>query len=250
MTKNLLPKLKEKYSPNLTIANAENLTHGNGFSPKHIEEMQEAGVDFFTSGNHFMGAKDGVAKLDDPDFPVIRPANYPSEGVPGRGYEIIKDSAKNKVLIVNLMGRVFLKKDFDCPFRVMDKILQETKGENLSAIFVDFHAEATSEKIALGQYLDGRVSAVIGTHTHVATCDSRILGEGTAYMSDVGFVGPLDSIIGVQKDTVINSFLTQLQFKHEPETTGEIVFNAVLVEVDEKTRKALNVEHVRKISQS
>jgi 2',3'-cyclic-nucleotide 2'-phosphodiesterase len=248
MTRRLLPEVKKKYSPNLTIANAENLTHGNGFSPGHIEEMQKAGVDFFTSGNHFMGEKEGFAKLDDPDFPVIRPANYPPESVPGRGYAVIEDDAKNKILIVNLMGRVFMKKDFDCPFRVMDKILEETADENLSAIFVDFHAEATSEKAAFGHYLDGRVSAVIGTHTHVATRDLQIFEGGTAYMSDVGFVGPMNSVIGVQKDLIINSFLTQLPRKLEPETTGKMVFDAVLVEVDEKSGKALNVEHVRKIS--
>jgi len=243
--KEFLPKVKEKYKPDLIIANAENISHGNGFSPDSIKEMMEAGIDFFTTGDHAWDNKQGVLKLNDEKFPVIRPANYPPKNVPGRGYAIIKDKHGNKVLVINLMGRVFIKKDFDCPFRKLDEILEETKKEKFSAILVDIHAEATSEKYAMGFYADGRVSAVVGTHTHVPTRDLRILENGTAYVSDLGMTGSLDSVIGVKKEIIIHSFLTQLPVKHEVEEEGTMVFNAVFIELDEKTRKALNVEYVQ-----
>jgi len=205
-------------------------------------------VDFFTNGNHVWGNKDGYKHLDDPHFPVIRPANYPSDEVPGDGYRIIEDSVGNKILIVNLIGRVFMRKDFDCPFKKMDEILDEVKKEKLAAIFVDFHAEATSEKYALAHYLDGRISALIGTHTHVPTADCHILENGTALMSDAGMVGAVDSIIGVRKDSIIKSFLNQMPMKHEPETSGQMVLNSVMIEIDDKTKKALNIYHIQKFS--
>lgn len=246
--KKFLAGLREKHKPDLVIANAENLSHGNGFSPDTIEEMQKAGVDIFTSGDHAWGNRDGVLKLDDPKFPVLRPANYPAENVPGRGYKIVETGMMEKVLVINLIGRVFMKKDFDCPFRALDRILRETSHERIAATFVDFHAEATSEKYAMGFYADGRVSAVIGTHTHVPTADLRILEHGTALMADVGMTGSLDSIIGVKKEIIIPSFLTQMPVKHEPEENGRMIFNAVVLELDEKTQKALNVEHVQLLS--
>ena len=240
-----LPNVKEKYSPDLIIANAENISHGNGFSPDAIKEMMNLGVNFFTTGDHAWDNKKGASKLDDKDFPVIRPANYPPKNVPGRGYDIVADASGHKVLVINLIGRVFIKKDFDCPFRKLDEILEETKNENLSGILVDLHAEATSEKYAMGFYADGRVSAVVGTHTHVPTRDLRTLENGTAYISDIGMTGSLDSVIGVKKDIILHSFLTQLPVKHEVEDHGTMVFNAVVIELDEKTRKALNVEYVQ-----
>jgi hypothetical protein len=241
----ILPQVKKQYSPDFIIANAENTTHGNGFSPETIAELQKVGVNFFTLGDHAWGNHDGVLKIDDPKFPVIRPANYPPKNVPGRGYAIVDGPMMTKILIINLMGRVFMKRDFDCPFRALDSILEQTRHENFSAIIVDFHAEATSEKYALGFYADGRVSAVLGTHTHVPTKDLRILEGGTAFISDVGMTGPLDSVIGVKKEIIIRSFLTQMPVKHEPETEGKMVFNAVLLELDDKTKKALNVEHIQ-----
>lgn len=248
MVKKTLPSLIKEEEPDLVITNAENLSHGNGFTTKAIKEMRDAGVDFFTNGNHVWGNNDGAKHLDDPNFPVIRPANFPSDDIPGDGYRIIKDSKGNKVLVVCLMGRVFMKKDYDCPFIKMDQILEEVKKEKLAAIFVDFHAEATAEKYALAHYLDGRVSALIGTHTHVPTADSHILEDGTAFMSDAGMVGAVDSVIGVKKDIIIKSFLTQLPVKHEPETSGQMVFSSVMVEIDEKTKKALNIHHIQKFS--
>ncbi len=244
--KKLLPGIKNEYSPDIVIANAENLAHGNGITSEYIEEMVKAGINFFTSGNHIWGNKSGVMRLNDSDFPVIRPANYPSQDTPGRGYQIIEDGMKNKVLVINLLGQVFMKANVDSPFKVIDKILNELSRENFSAILVDFHAETTSEKYALGFYLDGRVSALIGTHTHVPTTDTRILSNGTAYITDVGMVGSYDSVIGVKKDIIIHKFLTQIPAKHDPEDEGKMIFSAVLVELDEKTKKALDIKHILK----
>lgn len=241
--KKVLPDLKREIQPDLVIANAENLTHGDGFTSKHIEEMRAAGIDFFTSGNHAWGKIDGVSKLDNKDFPVIRPANFPSEETPGRGYEVLEVGGR-KILIINLMGRVFMGKHLDCPFRTFDKIWEKVEVDN---VIVDFHAEATSEKMAFAFYVDGRASAVIGTHTHVPTNDFRILEKGTAYITDVGFTGSLDSVIGMKKEVIIKGFMTQLPIKHEPEKEGPAVFNSVLIELDDQSKKAFNITHVQKI---
>lgn len=241
--KKLLPDYKKNLDINVVIANAENIHHGKGVSEKHIIEMRQAGVDFFTSGNHIWKEKAIIPRLSDKNFPLIRPANYPP-GAPGYGYRIIEDSLKNKILVINLMGRVFMPADLDCPFRVADRILKEHEGIELAAIFVDFHAEATSEKMALGHYLNGRVSAIIGTHTHVPTFDARVLADGTAFQSDVGFTGPIDSVIGAKKEPIIQNFLTQVPTKHEV-ADGKTVFNAIKIKIDEKTRRALVVEQIQ-----
>ncbi len=249
--KEILPKIKEKHGPDLVIANAENLAHGNGFSPEHINEMSRAGVDFFTSGNHVWGNLDGVNRLDDKDFPVIRPANFPIDmHIPGRGSQVIKDKQGRKLLVINLMGRVFMKPVLDCPFRAADRIIKEHQDEDLAGIFVDFHAETTSEKYALSFYLDGKVSAIVGTHTHVPTKDARILTGGTAAITDVGMTGSVDSIIGVKRELIINHFLSNMPAKHEPEENGEMVFNAVLVELDDGKNKALNITHIQEFLHS
>lgn len=239
----ILPEMKKKYSPDIVIANPENMSHGTGFSLKNIEEMQKAGVDFFTSGNHVWSNPDGVAHLDEKDFPVLRPANFPSKDTPGRGHRIVETKGK-KILIISLIGQVFMKQNVDSPFKVIDQILEENREQDLSAIFVDFHAETTSEKTALAFYLDGRVSAVVGTHTHIQTNDARVLENGTAYITDVGMTGPQDSVIGVKKEIIIKKFLTQMPVKNTPETEGKMIFNAVFIEVDEETKKALNISNV------
>lgn len=246
--KKLLPGIREEHSPDIVIANGENMTHGNGLTPDHVEDMMSAGVNFFTSGNHIWGNNSGVMKLNDPKFPVIRPANYPSKDTPGRGYQIIEDGMMNKLLVINMMGLVFMKVHLDHPFRVIDQILRDTAHENLAGIFIDFHAETTSEKYAFGLHLDGRVSAVIGSHTHVPTADAHILENGTAYMTDAGMVGAYDSVIGVKKDIVLNKFINQMPAKLEPETEGKMVFSAVLIELDEKTKKALDIKHILKFT--
>ncbi len=243
--KKLLPEYRKKLDIHLVIANAENMHHGKGVSEPLMKEMQSAGVDFFTSGNHVWKVREIIPRMDDPKLPLIRPANYP-EQAPGKGYQVIEDSMKRRVLVINLMGRVFMPMHLDCPFRTADKILDEFENDDqISAIFVDFHAETTSEKMALAHYLDGRVTAVIGTHTHVPTYDARVLGGGTAFQSDVGFTGPIDSVIGLEKEGIIQNFITQVPHKHEV-ATGDTVFNAIKIEIDDKTRKALSVEQIQK----
>lgn len=242
--KKLLPHYRKKMDIGIVIANAENMSHGKGVTEGQIKDMRSAGVDFFTSGNHVWKEKEIIPRLDDPELPLIRPANYP-EGAPGKGYQVIQDTQGKKILVINLMGRVFMPMHLDCPFRAADKILKEFENEKgLAAIFVDFHAETTSEKMALGHYLDGRVSAVIGTHTHVPTFDARVLAGGTAFQSDVGFTGPIDSVIGLEKTGIIRNFLTQVPHKHEV-AGGDTVFNAIKIEIDEKTGKAVSVEQVQ-----
>lgn len=240
----LLPEIREEFTPDAIIANGENMTHGRGISEETVKEMQRAGIMFFTSGNHIFANKSGLQKLSDNKFPVIRPANFPP-GNPGRGYEIIETGKFQKILVINLMGRVFMKQNYDCPFRVTDEILKEYENEDLSAIIVDIHAEATSEKVALGHYLDGRVTAVLGTHTHVPTADAKILDNGTAFIADVGMVGVTDSIIGVEKEPIIKGFLTQMPFKYEI-ADGPCELGAVLIEVDEKTKKTTEIKQIIK----
>jgi hypothetical protein len=181
----LLPGLRREYQVDFVILNGENAAGGVGLTQATAHELLSAGVDVLTSGNHIWAQKDIIPCLDT-DMPVIRPLNYPP-GVPGRGYIVRGD-----VAVVNLIGRTYIG-SYDCPFRAMDALL-ERLGQKI--IIVDFHAEATSEKVALGWYLDGRISAVLGTHTHVGTTDARILPHGTAYVTDIGMTGPLDSVIG------------------------------------------------------
>lgn len=237
--KKVLKKYRDEHGIHLVIANAENMHHGKGVREEDLKEMQEAGVDFFTSGNHIWKERSILPFMDSRKLPLIRPANYPPN-VPGRGWEIVEGSLKQRVLVINLLGRVFMQPDTDCPFRIVDQIIKENAHEHLAGIFVDIHAEATSEKMALGHYLDGRVSAVIGTHTHVATADAQILPQGTAYQSDVGFTGPKNSIIGAEKAAIISHFLTQLPVKHEV-ASGPTIFNAVKIEIDDKTRLATEI---------
>src|SRR4030042_1596695 len=183
----LVPDLRKEFGIALVIANGENAAGGFGLTVATAQELLEDGVDIITSGNHIWAQKEIIPYLDE-DVPILRPLNYPA-GVPGRGYLL-----KNKTLVVNLIGRTFMT-NYDCPFRTMDTLLADY-SKKAKVIIVDFHAEATSEKVALGHYLDGRVSAVLGTHTHVGTIDAHILPGGTAYVTDIGMVGPADSVIG------------------------------------------------------
>ncbi|MBI5754800.1 TIGR00282 family metallophosphoesterase [Candidatus Peregrinibacteria bacterium] len=238
----ILPQLKAENDYELVIANAENLTHGKGASAQHIQDMMKAGVDFFTAGNHIWRHKSLLMKMGDPNFPLVRPANYPPS-VPGQGWQIIETKNKKRVLITNLMGRVFMGIDTDCPFRKIDEIVNITAEEKLHAVIIDFHAEATSEKMAFGYFVDGKVSAVFGTHTHVPTADGRILEGGTAYISDAGMVGKKDSVIGVDKEGILKHFMTQLPSVHEF-TPGSAIFNGVEVEIDPDSKKALSIKSV------
>ncbi|MCX6744933.1 MAG: TIGR00282 family metallophosphoesterase [Candidatus Parcubacteria bacterium] len=237
-----LPKLKKKYEPDLVIANGENLSHGKGLTETTTQEMMAAGIDFFTSGNHVWDKKDAYILLSKKDFPLVRPANYP-EDTPGSGDKVVQVGLKS-ILIINLVGRVFFREDFDDPFRCVDKILEKHKHENLAAIIVDFHAEATSEKRALGFYLDGRISAFIGSHTHVQTADDQILEQGTAYISDVGMTGAKNSVIGLDKRIIIKNFLSQVNDPGEIPESGICQINGVYLEIDTKTQKAVKIERV------
>ncbi len=230
----LVPDLRKEYGIDLVMANGENAAGGFGLTVTTAQELLDDGVDVITSGNHIWAQKEIIPYLDE-DVPVLRPLNYPP-GAPGRGYLL-----KNKAMVVNLMGRTFMT-NIDCPFRTMDALLAEISPKT-KVIIVDFHAEATSEKVALGRYLDGRVSAVLGTHTHVGTIDARILPRGTAYVTDIGMTGPDDSIIGDEADAVIQRFLTMLPH-HLSVGKGKPVFNAMMVEVDEKTGRAISIERI------
>jgi 2',3'-cyclic-nucleotide 2'-phosphodiesterase len=231
-----LPQIKKEYGIDLTIVNAENSAGGIGVTPETAEELLKAGADVLTSGNHIWAHKAILPCLDS-EMPLIRPLNYPP-GVPGKGYIV-----KNGVLVVNLIGRTFMN-NYDCPFRTMDALLGQFEN-NTPIIFVDFHAEATSEKMALGRYLDGRVSAVLGTHTHVGTIDAQILPKGTAYVTDIGMVGPMDSIIGDDPENVLQRFLTQLPHRLSA-GAGKTVINAMLVRVDDITGKAISIERIQR----
>ena len=240
----ILPELKEELEPDLVIANAENLSHAKGITETTIKEMQDAGIDYFTSGNHVWDKKDAFILLNRKDSPIIRPANYPA-GTIGSGDKIVQVGAKS-ILLINLIGRVFFREDFEDPFSAVDKILDKYKNQDIAAIFVDFHAEATSEKRAMGFHLDGKVSAVIGTHTHVQTADNQILPEGTGYITDAGMTGAKDSVIGLDKRIIIKNFLTQINEPGEIPESGIAQLNGVLVEINPKTHKAVKIDRVWK----
>jgi len=230
----LVPDLRQELELDMVIANAENAAGGFGLTSAIAKEIMEAGVDVLTSGNHIWAQKEIIEHLDS-EMPVLRPLNYPP-GVPGRGYLV-----RGQVMVVNLMGRVFMR-ELDCPFRAMDKLLAELDPRP-PVIIVDFHAEATSEKVAMGRYLDGRVSAVLGTHTHIGTIDAQILPGGTAYVTDIGMTGPTDSIIGDSVEAVLQRFLTGLPHRLSV-GKGKPVFNAIMVEVAEDSGRAVNIERI------
>jgi metallophosphoesterase (TIGR00282 family) len=222
-----LPELRKQYRLDLVIANGENAAGGFGLTPTIAHELLGMGVKVLTSGNHIWAQRDIIPYLD--EMPVLRPFNYPPD-VPGKGYLV-----SGGVLVVNLMGRTFMN-DIDCPFRAMDALLEMLQPRP-KIIVVDFHAEATSEKMAMGRYLDGRASAVLGTHTHVGTIDGQILPRGTAYVTDIGMCGPSDSIIGDDVEAVIQRFLTGMPVRLLV-GKGKPALNAMLVEVDEQSGPA------------
>ena len=231
----LLPGLREELGVDLTICNGENAAAGRGLTLATSRELFDAGVDVITSGNHIWDQKEIIPWLDE-DAPILRPYNYPP-GTPGRGVMTC-----NGLTIVNLQGRTFML-PLDCPFRAADAILRQLPAR--SAVIVDLHAEATSEKVALGWYLDGRVSAVVGTHTHVGTVDARVLPKGTAFVCDVGMVGGRDSVIGDDVDSVLSRFLQQLPHRLTvAENSRVLQFNSVLVDIDEATGLARKIVRV------
>lgn len=200
-----LSELLEKYQPELVVANGENAAGGFGLTRKVAEELFSLGIHVLTSGNHIWDQKEMYTYIDH-EPRILRPGNYPPQ-VPGASV-FIHRSGDTIIAVLNLIGRVFMA-DYDCPFRTADKLLSQLP-DDVTHVLVDFHAEATSEKIALGRYLDGRIAALVGTHTHVQTADEQILPEGTAYITDLGMCGPIESILGVDPQTIINKFLNQL----------------------------------------
>ncbi len=236
----ILPSIKKSHSPDLIIANCENLAGGFGITEKTLKEVFDSGVDVMTSGNHIWDKKEAL-KIITQEPRLIRPANYPP-GVPGCSYFIFETRSKVKGLVFNLLGRIFMD-PLDCPFRTADKIIEEFK-ERVNIFILDFHAEATSEKLAIAWYLHGRVSAVIGTHTHVQTADERILPLGTAYITDSGMTGSINSVIGMKKEEAIQRFLTFIPHKFEV-AKDDIELQGVIFDVDEKTGKSFHIERVR-----
>ena len=234
-----LHRLVDRHTIDIVIANGENAAGGFGLTGEVAKELFGHGIHLLTGGNHIWDKKEQVAFiLSDPR--IIRPANYPA-GAPGVGSAILTTPGGVKVAVLNLEGRVFMK-SLECPFLVADREIQRLKQET-PIIFVDFHAEATSEKSALGWYLDGRVSALVGTHTHVQTADERILPQGTAFLTDAGMTGSFDSVIGMGKEETIHRFLTQLPSKFEV-GKKDIRLNAVVIGVDEVSGKALSIERI------
>lgn len=234
VVRSLLPRLRDEHRVDLVIANGENTAGGRGLTEKTAHELFESGVDVLTSGNHIWDTKEIIPFLDS-DLPILRPLNYP-EGLPGRGYLIT-----GEIMVVNLMGRTFMA-SVDCPFRKMDAFLASIHPKP-STILVDFHCEATSEKMAMAWYLDGRVSAVVGTHTHVATADTRIFPQGTGYVTDLGMTGPYYSVIGSDKEAVLKRFLTQIPVAL-PVATGPSQFNSVLIDIDAMTGRTRSIVRV------
>ncbi len=236
---NLLDGLREEHGCHLVIANAENAAGGLGLTEPSAKALFAAGADVLTLGNHTF-AKRAVAPYLDDEIRIVRPANYPP-GAPGRGWGIYRTAAGHGVGIINLLGRTFMD-PVDCPFRAADEAIAEI-GTHAKVIIVDFHAEATSEKIAMGRYLDGRVSAVIGTHTHVQTSDERVLDGGTAYITDVGMTGVEDSVIGMNYDLVIERFITRMPNKFEL-AEGTACLHAGVVEIDTETGRAISIDRL------
>lgn len=237
----LVPSLVRDEKIDLTIANAENASGGLGVDPKSAEELFSAGVHVLTSGNHIWKKREIYPYLERHPC-LLRPANYP-EGTPGRGWVQWRDDAGLGVLVVNVQGRVFMPGYIDDPFRCVDAILKE-RAAHFPVVIVDMHAEATSEKNAMGWFLDGRASVVYGTHTHVQTADERILPKGTAYITDVGMCGPVDSVIGIERAAVIEGFLSQLPQRFDV-ARGRVLLQGIVLDVDEKTGRAREIRRLQ-----
>ena len=235
----LLPLLKFREDFDLIIANGENLAGGRGITPKTAKQMFEIGIDVFTSGNHLWDKKEIIKFLLD-EKRILKPANYPPQA-PGNDFFIYESRKKIKIAIINLIGRAFTV-TVDCPFRCADSYIKKLK-EITNIVFIDFHAETTAEKMALAWYLDGKVSAIIGTHTHIQTADERILPKGTAYITDAGMTGPHDSVIGVRSQDAINRFIKQIPVRFNP-AKENLKLNGVIVSIDEQNGRATDIQRL------
>lgn len=235
----ILPDVVSEHSVDFVIANCENAAAGFGVTRDVVEELYESRINVLTSGNHIWDKKEINDFAGDYET-LLRPANYP-DGLPGRGSVVIPNSSGTNIGVINLVGRVFMK-PLDCPFRTAEREIEKLKRRS-RVIIVDFHAEATSEKEAMGWFLDGRVSAVLGTHTHVQTADEKILPGGTAYITDVGMTGPFNSIIGIKKDDILKRFLTQVPNRFEV-ARDDVKLQGVMVDIDGKTGRSLGIERI------
>jgi metallophosphoesterase (TIGR00282 family) len=239
--KTIVPNIKRNMKIDFCIANCENAAGGSGITYGVAQELFNAGIDIITLGNHTWSKKD-ILNFIDSDKRIIRPANYPQE-LPGNGSTVL-DSEKGTIGVMNLMGRVYLD-PIDCPFKAAEREIQYLKSFT-KVIIVDMHAEATSEKCAMAWYLNGRVSCVLGTHTHVQTADERILPFGTGFITDVGMTGPYDGILGVNRDIIIKKFLTSMPMKFEI-AKGDMQFNAVVLAINENNGKTTNITRITEI---
>jgi 2',3'-cyclic-nucleotide 2'-phosphodiesterase len=235
----LLPRLKDEHHVDFTVVNIENAAAGFGVTPQIARATLDLGVDVLTSGNHIWDRREIVEYITKENL-LLRPANYPP-GTPGVGSVSVK-AGPHRVAVLNLMGRVFMS-PIDCPFQKADEIVPELRRDT-PIILVDMHAEATSESVAMGWYLDGRVSAVVGTHRHVQTADERILPGGTAYITDVGMTGPVDGVIGVDRNLILQRFLTHMPIRFEP-ARGPAALSGVVITVDPETGRASHIRRLR-----
>ncbi|WP_167629715.1 TIGR00282 family metallophosphoesterase [Listeria valentina] len=240
MVTEYLPKLKQKYKPTMTIINGENSAAGRGITEKIYKGFLELGANAVTLGNHGFDNRDIFEFIEDAKY-LARPANFP-EGTPGQGLVYVK-SNQYLLAVINLQGRTFMGQDLRDPFETVDELVDQAR-EKTPLIFVDFHAETTSEKQAMGWHLDGRVTGVVGTHTHVQTADNRILPEGTAYLTDAGMTGPYDAILGMEREAVLRRFKTQLPTRFEVPKSGRTVLSGCLITLNEDTGKATQIDRI------
>lgn len=245
VTARLLPEIKAEHQPDVILAQAENATHGKGISLGHYQELQALGVDGFMSGNHIFALAEIIPYLQDPNQPITRPANCP-EGTPGQRYKYLQ-TGRGQILLITLMGQIVgmdADKPVHNPLHIVDEILDETKNDSKVATIVNFHGDYSSEKVVIGQYLDGRVAAVIGDHWHVPTADARILPGGTAHISDVGMVGTRNSCLGVKTDVITRRWFGLGQGRNELAEVPPYQFCSVLIDIDETTGLSRSIESV------
>lgn len=239
-----VPKLKKELEIDLVITNVDNASGGFGINKNTCEELEEAGVDVMTGGDHVWDQKDTISFIGNKPN-LLRPLNFPKH-TPGNGTMIFTTKDDKKILIIHLLGQVFIKNNLNCPFEMAEELVKKYQlGKNIDAILVDMHAEATSEKMGMGKFLDGKVSAVVGSHTHIPTNDFHIMKQGTAYQTDTGMCGDYDSVIGMQEGVPIKSFLTKRRVGKMEPATGEATFCATLIEIDDKTGLAKKIEAIK-----
>ncbi len=240
----VLPQLREEMRADSVIINIENIAHGMGISPTMMDEVKQWRADVLTTGDHAWDNEKGIALLNDRTLPIIRPADYPA-GVPGRGYCLFRSGAW-QIAVINLQGPVFFKNHPDNPFHCLDRLLAQEDIRQVNMVLVDFHVEASSEARAFGWHVDGRVAAVWGTHTHVPTADAQILPGGTGYISNIGMQGNYRSIIGGTR-RLLTGFLQQTRVKFEVDDPGQLEINSLLLDVDPRTGRTVDIAHIRKI---